>query len=95
MVVNNLDLVRVPVPPAETNAPLIIDANTVLTRAVSFEFLQAIARRDSQVLELLGGINETELPKHRPMEVSRKAPHGLALEEPLRVPIGKALDHGR
>ena len=95
MVVNNLDLIRIAVPPAEANAPLIIDANTVLGRSVPFEFLQAMARRDSQVLELLSGVNETELPQHRPMEVSREAPHGLALEEPLCAPIGKALDHSR
>ena len=93
MVVNKLDLVRIAVPPAETNAPLIIDANTVLARSLPFEFLQAIAGRDAQVLELLGGVNEAEFSEHRPPEIGREAPDGLALEEPLRVPIGKALDH--
>ena len=95
MVVNNLDLIRIAVSPAEANAPLIIDTDTVLARSVPLELLQAIARGDSQVLELLGGVNETELPQHRPLEVSREVPHGLALEEPLSVPIGKALDHSR
>ncbi len=93
MIVNNLDLIRIAIPPAEGNAPLIIDANTVLARSVAFEFLQAVAGRNSQVFELLGGVNEPELPQHHPLKVGREAPHGLALEKPLGVPIGKALDH--
>jgi hypothetical protein len=95
MIVNKLDLIRIAIPPAQADAPLIIDANTVLARSVAFEFLQAVAGRDSQVFELLGRVNEPELPQHRPLQVSREAPHGLALKEPLDVPISKALDHSR
>ena len=93
MVVDNLNLIRIPVSPPKANAPLIVDANTVLTGAISFQLFKSIARRDSQVVKLLGGVYESELPQHRPMEAGRKAPDGLALKQPLRVPIGEALDH--
>jgi hypothetical protein len=38
--------------PAKANAPLIIDANTVLAVAVAFQFFQAIAWRGPQEFEI-------------------------------------------
>jgi hypothetical protein len=39
--------------PIETYAPLIIDTNTILTRAVTFKLLQFIAWHRSDVLKVL------------------------------------------
>jgi len=95
MVVNNLNVIRIPVAPPEANTPLIVDANTVLTGATPLQLFKSIAGRDSQVIQLLGGVYESEFPEHRPMEVGRQAPDGLAPEQSLRVPIGEAVDHLR
>ena len=42
MVVNNLDIEGIPILPAKTYAPLVIDADTVLSQAVTLEHLEAI-----------------------------------------------------
>jgi hypothetical protein len=93
VVVDDLDVIRVPVLPAKADAPLIVDANAVLARAVAFELFESVARRNTQVLELLGGINEANLTEHEPEQVGREPPDALALKHALGVPIREALDH--
>jgi hypothetical protein len=93
VVVNDLDVIRVPVLPAKADAPLIVDANAVLARAIAFEFFESVAGRDTQVLELLGGINEANLTEHEPEEVGREPPDALPLKQALGVPIRDLLDH--
>ena len=93
MIINKLDLVGVPIFPPRADSPLVIDTNTVLAGAIAFELLQAVAGRDAEILELLGGVNDTELPEHQPMELGGEAPDAFTPEEPLRVPIGEAGDH--
>jgi hypothetical protein len=93
VVFDDLDVICVPILPAKADAPLIVDANAVLARAVTFELLESVTGWDTQVLELLGGINEANLPKHEPEEVGRELPDALPLKHALRVPIGETLDH--
>ena len=93
MIINNLDLEGIAVSPAKTDSPLVIDANTVLAGAVAFELLQAVAGWDPEIVELLGGIHDAELPEHESVEFGRKASDAFALEQSLRVAIGEAQDH--
>jgi hypothetical protein len=51
VVVGNLDIMGVAVPPAEAEAPLIVDADGVLPIPIPGQLFQAIARRNAQVLE--------------------------------------------
>jgi hypothetical protein len=44
VVIDDLDIVSIPIPPNKTNAPLIIDSNAVLSLSISAQRLQAIAR---------------------------------------------------
>lgn len=93
MIVNNLDLEGIAVPPSKTDSPLVIDANTVLAGAIAFELLQAVAGRYAEIFELLGRVHYAELPEHESMELGGEAPDALAPEQPLRVAIGEARDH--
>ena len=93
MVVDDLDVMCVPVLPAKADAPLIVDANAVLARAVAFELFESVAGRDTQVLELLGGIDEAELTEHESKEAGREPSDVLPLKHALRVPVREALDH--
>jgi hypothetical protein len=93
VVIDDLDVIGVPVLPAEADAPLIVDANTVLARAVALELFKSVAGRNTQVLELLGGIDETNLTEHEPEQVGGEPPDTLSLEQALGVPIREALDH--
>jgi hypothetical protein len=93
MVVNDLDLIRCAILPAETDAPLVIDPNAMLAHAVADELLESVARRDAQILERLGGIHSDELAEHGAPELRGVAAHRFTGKEPLRGSVAEALDH--
>jgi len=95
VIVNDLDFKRIAVPPPKTDPPLIVGANTVLAGAAAFQLLEAIARRDTEIFELLGGVDHSELPEHEPVELGGEAANAFTLEQPLRIAIGEAGDHPR
>jgi hypothetical protein len=93
VVVRDLDVVCIPRLPAETDAPLVVDPDTVLPGAVAHEFLQAVARWHTQVREINGGIELAELAERDALNVWRKTPRRLSLEEPSGLPVPKAPNH--
>lgn len=58
MVINDLDVSCLVGGPLEANAPLVGDADAVLTSSIALELLELIARRSQQVLKVLGVIEE-------------------------------------
>jgi hypothetical protein len=56
VVVGDFYIVCVAIAPYETDSPLPVYSNRVLAGPVSAELLQAIARRDSQIVELIRSI---------------------------------------
>jgi hypothetical protein len=62
MIVDDLDIVSVAIFPNEANAPLIINANTVLTPAVASQRFQAVARGSQQVLQRSRAMEVKQLP---------------------------------
>jgi hypothetical protein len=93
VIVDDPDVVGIAILPAETDPPLLIDPNAMLSRSAPLEFLESITGRDAEVLKLLGGVDEDELAEHRAMELSREAPDRLAVKQAFRVPVREALDH--
>lgn len=69
MVVDDLDVSRLPTRPAEANPPLIVYPNTVLARAFSFEALQSISRRDSQIFNSLRCVQKEKPAKSLTLNV--------------------------
>ncbi len=63
MIINDFHFVGIAFLPHETNPPLIINADTVLTRAVASQFLQAISRRHFQIMQSHRAIQHAELAK--------------------------------
>ena len=51
MIADDLDFVRVVITPNETDTESIVDSDAVLSAPVTFERLEAVAGKDSQVLE--------------------------------------------
>ncbi len=49
MVIDDLDVEGIAISPAKANAPLVIDANTVLAGALPFKSLESIGGRDAKV----------------------------------------------
>jgi hypothetical protein len=81
--------------PAEADAVLIIDADAGLPLAVTRELLQVVARRDTEVIEGLGRIQEQQIPQRRTLEWATVPAHRLASEESLRRIIAETTDHAR
>ena len=79
MVVCDLDLMRVALPPHEAQTPLVIDANAMLTRSVVFERFQPVARRRPQIQQVGCRIQNLQLPQGDPLNVRRKPARASAL----------------
>jgi len=93
VIVDDFHGIRVPVLPAKADSPLIIDPKAVLAGAGAFEFFESIARGHSQFLELLSGVDNTELAEHGPLQLGRESADGLPPEEPFGIAIAEAVDH--
>jgi len=95
MIVDDLNVIRVAVLPAEADTPLVIDADAMLSDSVTPKLLETVTRGNTKILEGFGSVDGDELPQHRPLEVRRIAADPLTAEECLGVAIAKALDHPR
>ena len=51
MIVGYLDIMRIALTPAKTDAPLILDANAVLARSIPRQLLQSIAGWGPEIVE--------------------------------------------
>ncbi len=92
MIVHNLHVEGINSGPAETDAPLVVDANTVLPLAIAREGLQAIAWNSSKIRQRRSGMNMIELPfRHRSNTL--KPPAKLAPEHPLGLPVPEGPNH--
>ena len=93
MIIHDFDVVRIRILPPKADSPLIVDADTVLPRAIAFQLLKSVAWRDAEVVECLGGIHGNQLPKHHPSQLCGVPPHWLAAEQARGISVGEALDH--
>lgn len=80
-------------PPLEADPPLIIDPDAVLSSPVARQLLEPIARRDAEVPQIFGGIENQELAKGSALELQGPPPHPLPLKDLLGVRVPEALDH--
>ena len=67
MVIDNFDFIGIPFFPFETYSPLVIDADTVLSLAVTLQSLQAVAGGNSQVLQAACAMQIKELAARLPL----------------------------
>ena len=93
VVVDDLDVVCVAIAPTKADAPLIVDTDAVLAGTVALELLQAVTRRHSQVFDRLSRVDRDELSEHHATQIGGESADGVACEQALSVPVGKALDH--
>jgi len=81
VIVDDLYVVSIAPFPIETDAPLVIDPDTMLTLPISFESLQAIRRWHAEVSQGLCPIDHPELSQGTPLDVRRKPPNRPSVEE--------------
>lgn len=93
MIVYDIHIIGIALFPTEADAPTIIDPDAVVSLPISFQSLQAVRRRDTQVLQRLGSIEHSQLPQRNTMDVRPESTHRLAIEESLGLSRSKRSDH--
>src|SRR5262249_14166634 len=92
VVVHNLDFVGVSLAPHKANAPLVIDANAVLSLTVAFQFLQSIPWQGRKCSQVRRSVEYVQLPKRLPLNRLEPA-HRLTAEEALGMGTAEGPDH--
>lgn len=93
MVVDDLDVPGFAIAPHETDPPLVVDANAVLSLSISAQCLQTIAGRHAQIRELLRGVEHKKLFPRTPLNLGRQTANGKTRENRGRALVAKAPDH--
>src|SRR5437870_1958893 len=94
VIVDNLDVVRVSVLPAKADAPLVVDANAVLTLSAAAQRLEPIAGRDGQVLKRACSMQVQKLPPCLSLDRAKPGDE-VVVEEPGGVAVCERSDHPR
>ena len=93
MIIDDFDIEGVSGFEMEAQAPLLVDADAPLSRAIALQQLKAIRRRDSQVLDGCGAIQPIELRQSTSPDVLRQSSGLLRGEQAFGFLVGKASNH--
>lgn len=69
MVINNFDIFRASLGPAEANPELPVDYNTVLTLAVTMQWLQHISGRYFKIIQLACSLELPNFPQGNSLKI--------------------------
>ena len=93
MVVNDLNPFWTSIAPPEADTPLIIDSDTVLSRPITAQKLETIARRDPEVLQTTRSVNLTQLAQRDTRNARVQGRNKFPRKQPLSLTITERLDH--
>jgi len=93
VIVRYFDIVRITINEAETDAPLVVDGNRVLSSSVSAELVKPIPRRNAQIIEARGQVDVLQFSSRTPCYVGRQPPRTAPREQPLRLLVREGSDH--
>jgi hypothetical protein len=93
VIVCDLDIVGAIRHPSETDAPLVVDSDAMLPRTITFQFLQAIARRSQQVLES-AALSSIVSFRSATLRITGELSDGIPGKQALCLLIPKTSDHG-
>ena len=92
MVVHDLGFIGVAVAPHEANAPLVIDAHTVLALTIAFEPLQSVSRQQCEGSHIRSRVEHVQLSQGLTLDGFESA-HDSAAEEALGIRAAERPDH--
>ena len=95
MVIDDLDLMGIAVLPMEANTLLLVDPDAVLTAPATLERLQAIARRNPQIVEGDCAVEHSQLAPRNGLNTCRQPPGGRPAPDLFSFPVDKVPDHGK
>ena len=93
VIVHNLDLIGVAVVPNKADAPLVVDADAVLTIVVARKSLKAITGRDSQVIQVRSVMEHHQLALRPALDMLREPADATAFGNRLGITVAVAPDH--
>ena len=88
VIVHNLDIVRTIVLPHETDKPLFIDTNAVLTAPITPELFQLITGRHPQSIQLHRSLHHQQLASGYPFNILEARNH-MTEKQALGIGTGK------
>jgi hypothetical protein len=92
VIVHDFHIMGLASPPRKANSPLIIDPNAVLVSTVCLERFEAIARRNSKILQTPDSMEIEKFAARHAFD-SPEPRYGLIVKESLAVPTSKRADH--
>jgi hypothetical protein len=95
VVIDNLDVFRSCGGPPEADSPLLVDPDAVFADAITLQLLKPIARRDTQVTEHVGGIEDEQLPEGDPGCSLIESSCSLSVPNALGLLVSERPDHVR
>jgi hypothetical protein len=93
MVIDDLDIERVSVLPVEADAPLLINAETVLAQAIAFQPFELIRQRNHEIAQIDGTVQILQLMARPLLDPAIERPHELSLEYRQGVLAPEGSDH--
>jgi hypothetical protein len=94
VVVNNFNVIGVPIFPVEADSPLVVNSDTPLAFSVASELLKPIRRRDSEEFQGCRSMNLRQFAKTNPLNIRRQPGRKRTLENLLGILGPKRLNHG-
>jgi hypothetical protein len=94
MIIHNLRLLRVAGSPHETDPPLIIDPDAVLTLPSSPQCFKSIRGWQTKIFQPNRSVDRVELHERALLNVRREFSRELPVENSLSFPAAERLDHG-
>ena len=95
MIINDFHVVSVSFCPFKADAPLIIDADAVLSFASGCQTLQMVCRWDAQIIQILCVVEHTQFPQGGLLDVWRKFARALAQVDFVSLFVFEGFDHSR
>ena len=87
MVVNDLNPFWTSFALPEADTPLIVDSNTVLSRSITAQTLESVARRNPKILETTRGVNLPQLAQRNASDARVEGRNRLPRKQALSLTI--------
>jgi len=93
MIIGQFHIERVTVLKPKTDPPLIVDRNGKLTFSIPTQFVESIARWDSEIFQSSSEVDELESSHGSSLDIGRKLSRFPRFEQLLRGPVRERLNH--
>src|SRR5699024_2005302 len=93
VVVDEFDIVRTSLSPNEADPPLRVHPDAVLPASIASQLLETVAGRDPKILDVLGRMDQLELPQGRTLQRSVDAFDVLLMPDAFGVLAAERPDH--